>query len=900
MMLALGGGQATAGDAGKGRRASLIRAYLESIASGGDSTAVACAKKPPDDPEADDDADPDIDFVPDVRGQFAALSQRAEALGLCIGDSPDPTQSHHYQGITRSRGPGTPYFFVTRADSGHPGNLLVIKMGSRPTHGERLRSNRMWRGIDTDDTAPDNRDTVVKWFSFNGANGWPHYDHAGAMQLVGDVLAIGLEGPLGSETREDIVVFLDVSNPESPKILGELSLAPHGDAASLAALTKTAYSTYVLIVTGRNNDYLWVFESTSTDFSDPGFAWNFLDEWSESQDETYLGASWPSDLCAWNDWDCNHPHQTLNFVREGSLAGDLYIIGIRNKSGGGPFDDDDYFDLYRAEWCNNNRTQCQTEPGAGLQFTLRHIQTRHISAKSTSDGEDLVNFAASGGVYISPTGEIIIYGTEHDNDGPKDDNGRGTIRAGEWRHHNMVRPDSPTYLPTALPGGPYEVPEGGTVMLEGSGEPAATKSWIELFEHSDWEGRSIVIDFDDWDMENFDDFSDHDSGFSNEASSWRWFAPVLCTLRVNDYPFDHGEFPGKHTKTLYGNGALNVEAHLKNVKSDGNDGDLNDEPSSMQFFLDCEDYYNQLIELWWDLDGDDDYETAGETPVFSAVGLDGPDIVTVGLMAIHPFDETYGTAEASITITNVPPEIESFDITDSSGLELCENPPVTLVGLELVAVVTFTDPGIPDTHTATIDWGDGTVDDLGAVVSPVNGSHSYSAAGSYAIVVAITDDDGGVGTAPKQIEVVEGQDALYIVIDMLKPHAANRNVRKALHHLNGALHLWGRSSPNAVLQKIKQALRHMEAAEASDSTLDLTCAKGLTALTAKAMVVEAIEQTEEIAEKPNEYRKIDQAKDLVEKGDALLSDGDYIGAATQYQKAIRKLQSIWMKIYRGK
>jgi hypothetical protein len=893
MMVAVGSGKAVAEGRSKGERAFLIRKRVHSIAYPSD--AIAAAKKPPNDPKAGADTDPDMDFVPDVRGQFAALSHRAEALGLGISDSPDPTQSHHYQGIIRSRGLGTPYFFVTRADDGHPGNLLVIKMGSRPTHGERMRSNRMWRGIDTDDTAPDNRDKVVKSFSFDGNNGWPHYDHAGAMQLVGKVLAVGLEGPLGSETREDIVVFLDVSNPESPTVLGELDIAPHGDAASLAALTKTAHGTYVLVVTGRNNDYLWVFESTSTGFKDPGFAWNFLDQWSESQDEQYLGASWPSDLCSWDDWDCNHPHQALNFVREGSLAGDLYIIGTRNKSGGGPFDDDDYFDLYKAEWCNNNRTTCQTEPASGLQFTLRHVQTRHISAKSTSDGEDLVNFAASGGVYISPTGEIIIYGTEHDNDGPKDDNGRGTIRAGEWRHHNMVRPGSPTYFPTAVPGGPYEVPEGGSITLAGAGEPAATKAWIELFQHSDWEGRSIVIDFDDWDLEDFDHFGNHDSGFSDTASSWRWFAPVSCTLRVNEHDFYHDDFPGKKTKTLYGNGVVNAEAHLKTVKNDANNEDLNDELTSMQFFPDCEDYYSQPIEVWWDLDGDGDYETAGETPVFSAVGLDGPDVVTVGLMAMHPSDGTSGTAEVSITITNVPPEIESFDITDSSGMEICEEPPVTLVGIEIAVDVTFTDPGIPDTHTATIEWGDGTIDDLGAVVGTVNGSHAYDAAGNYTIVVTVTDDDGGVGTATTPIEVVEGQDALHIVIDMLMPHAANRHVRKAIHKTAGALHLWDRSSPNAVMQKIKQALRHMEEAESSDSNLDLTCAQGLSAMTAKAIAVEAIERTEEIADKPNEYRKIEQAKDLVEKGDECLAAYDYVCAVTEYQKAVRKLQSIWKK-----
>src|SRR4030095_10545934 len=40
-------------------------------------------------------------FVPDVPGQFRALTERADALGLHRGTSTNPTSCRHYQGLVR-------------------------------------------------------------------------------------------------------------------------------------------------------------------------------------------------------------------------------------------------------------------------------------------------------------------------------------------------------------------------------------------------------------------------------------------------------------------------------------------------------------------------------------------------------------------------------------------------------------------------------------------------------------------------------------------------------------------------------------------------------------------------------------------------------------------------------
>ena len=60
----------------------------------------------------------------------------------------------------------------------------------------------------------------------------------------------------------------------------------------------------------------------------------------------------------------------------------------------------------------------------------------------------------------------------------------------------------------------------------------------------------------------------------------------------------------------------------------------------------------------------------------------------------------------------------------------------------------FTDVGTQDTHTATIDWGDGTtVENLTVTfvdgIGRLNGGHTYADNGSYTVTITLNDDDGG-------------------------------------------------------------------------------------------------------------------------------------------------------------
>jgi hypothetical protein len=80
------------------------------------------------------------------------------------------------------------------------------------------------------------------------------------------------------------------------------------------------------------------------------------------------------------------------------------------------------------------------------------------------------------------------------------------------------------------------------------------------------------------------------------------------------------------------------------------------------------------------------------------------------------------------------------------------------VGTPLTLTADFTDPGTADTHTATIDWGDGT--SAPATIAETAGtgrltaSHAYPAAGVYRVTASVTDDDGGLAASTLDAVVV--------------------------------------------------------------------------------------------------------------------------------------------------
>jgi Ca2+-binding RTX toxin-like protein len=111
-------------------------------------------------------------------------------------------------------------------------------------------------------------------------------------------------------------------------------------------------------------------------------------------------------------------------------------------------------------------------------------------------------------------------------------------------------------------------------------------------------------------------------------------------------------------------------------------------------------------------------------------------------------DDDTGTSSGSTTVrvTNVAPVITCLTTSAKEVGDARE-------GQKIWISASFKDVGKLDTHTAVIDWGDGTVSSGQVSKSceggSISGSHAYKWGGVYEIKVTLTDDD--TGTAEKSV-----------------------------------------------------------------------------------------------------------------------------------------------------
>ena len=107
-------------------------------------------------------------------------------------------------------------------------------------------------------------------------------------------------------------------------------------------------------------------------------------------------------------------------------------------------------------------------------------------------------------------------------------------------------------------------------------------------------------------------------------------------------------------------------------------------------------------------------------------------------IAVQLTDDDGGSdsESTSVTVSNLAPTLAAA-ATDATLAD-----PAAL-GETVLFTAAVSDVGTLDTHSATIDWGDGTITPGTIAGGQVTGSHSYAAGGIYTVTVTLTDDDGG-------------------------------------------------------------------------------------------------------------------------------------------------------------
>jgi PKD domain/RTX calcium-binding nonapeptide repeat (4 copies)/Beta-propeller repeat len=119
---------------------------------------------------------------------------------------------------------------------------------------------------------------------------------------------------------------------------------------------------------------------------------------------------------------------------------------------------------------------------------------------------------------------------------------------------------------------------------------------------------------------------------------------------------------------------------------------------------------------------------------------------------------------------NQPATISSFSIDAAECGFAAEGDAVSIMA-------TFSDPEVPDTHTATIDWGDGSIT-TGIVTESdgsgiASGTHVYTAGGIYTITITVIDDHSNA-TASVTTAVITGAGLRDGVLQIVGTDAADQ------------------------------------------------------------------------------------------------------------------------------
>ncbi|MCP4859521.1 MAG: PKD domain-containing protein [Fuerstiella sp.] len=140
---------------------------------------------------------------------------------------------------------------------------------------------------------------------------------------------------------------------------------------------------------------------------------------------------------------------------------------------------------------------------------------------------------------------------------------------------------------------------------------------------------------------------------------------------------------------------------------------------------------------------------------------DGPDDSQAVTITATDSDGAATSVDFALIVNNVAPTLTGAESSAQIFDDASSDGTVTVNGA-------FVDPGI-DTHTVTVDWGDGTAEDVAVdqTADTFAGNHDYAHGGIYVVTVTATDSDGAVSPILQVQSMVQGaglvNGTLYII-----------------------------------------------------------------------------------------------------------------------------------------
>ena len=272
-------------------------------------------------------------------------------------------------------------------------------------------------------------------------------------------------------------------------------------------------------------------------------------------------------------------------------------------------------------------------------------------------------------------------------------------------------------------------------------------------------------------------------------------------------------------------------------------------------------------------------------------------------LAVADDDGGVGTASDTILVSNVDPVVTLDSVADETGTEVGDGIRLALINTRVDVAASFTDIGSQDTHTGSVDWGDGTVEDLGPTPGTTSAGHVYATTGIYTVTVTITDDDLGSHSQSRDLVLTDAAGAFEATAEALALLAADptipghEDIGTAVDWLvgnnggraaNGAVDLLDRGNLNAALGKVVKSLQGLESAEAAGAP-DLDAHESMLVLAAKSAAVGAADEAQAAAVRPRDLARVAAARAHIEDATTLMLAGNHLAAATDLQLSAQAL-----------